>query len=151
MPINNTTGLTMLPNIVKNTNQDLLGSWGGTVIYTALFVFIPLFLFIMGFAVLWNLANYTRFKKYFKWVGETFSYFVIGAISIVVISIPFTLLYWGYVEAKNGNTVPIEYTVYIILGYIVISLIGWFVSKFVINRVQKFEKALKKPEKREGK
>jgi len=138
--INNTTGTFSL------AGQELLGSWGGTVIYLGAFVFLPLAIFLIGLAVLWNLANYTRFKKYFQWLGGTFIYFMVGTVSIVVISIPFALLYWGYSEAKKGNTVPIEYTFYIIIGYIIISLIGWFISKFVIDRVQGFEKELKKEE-----
>jgi hypothetical protein len=141
MPLNVT-------NTLEAYNIADAGSWGGTVIYLGAFVLLPLAIFIIGIAVLWNLANYTRFKKYFQWLAGTLSYFVIGAISIVVISIPFALLYWGYTEAQKGNTVPIEYTVYIILGYIAISLIGWFISKFVINRVKKFEKELKEPNKK---
>jgi hypothetical protein len=70
--------------------QELLGSWGGTVLYLFLFGILPLALFGIGLAV------------------------------------------------------PFEYTFYIILGYIVISFIGWLVSKFIIDRVQGFEKQLGK-------
>lgn len=124
--------------------QELLGSWGGTVLYLFLFCFLPLAFLGIGLAVLWNIANYTRFKKYFTWLLGTPVYFMVGIISIVVISIPFAFLYWGYIQAKEGNTVPLEYTFYIILGYVVISFIGWIVSKFIIDRVTGFEKELGK-------
>ena len=137
--LNNTTGTFSV------AGQELLGSWGGTVIYLALFVFIPLAMIGIGFAVLWNIASYTRFKKYFQWIfGTTPIYFITGLVSILTLSIPFAFLYWGYSQAKKGNVVPIKYTFFIIIGYVVISFIGWLVQKYVLERVQDFEKQLKK-------
>jgi hypothetical protein len=40
------------------------GSWGGTVFYLGAFIFLPIFVVIVGMAVLWNIASYTRVKKY---------------------------------------------------------------------------------------
>lgn len=120
------------------------GSWGGTVIYLFLFILLPIGLITIGLAVLWNLASYTRFKKYLNWLGSTFQYAMIGLGSVGVLAIPVGFLYWGYTQAKQGNIVPFKYVGYIILAYAALSAIGWVVSKFVIERVQKFEKQLNK-------
>lgn len=119
------------------------GSWGGTVIYLFLFVILPLGLITLGLAVLWNLASYLRFKKYLNWFGDTFKYAIIGLVSVGVLAIPFGFLYWGYTQAKQGNIVPFKYVGYIILVYTALSTIGWFVSKYIIERTKNFEKQLK--------
>lgn len=120
------------------------GSWGGTVIYLFLFVLLPIGLITIGLAVLWNLASYTRFKKYLNWFGDTLKYAIIGLVSIGVLAIPFGFLYWGYTQAKQGNIVPLKYVGYFIVIYAALSTIGYFVHKYIIERVEKFEKQLNK-------
>lgn len=130
------------------TYTDLSGSWGGTVIYMTLFILLPIGIVLIGLTVLWNIASYTRFKKYLEWFGKTFVYAGIGLISTGILAIPFGLLYWGYTQAKQGNTVPLRYTGYAIGIYIVLSMFGWIVNKLVIERVQKFETELNKEKKK---
>lgn len=133
------------------TISDVAGSWGGTVLYIFLFVFLPIGGLIILITVLWNIANYTRFKKYLGVLGNSLRYAMIGAVSILVISIPFAFLYWGYSQARKGNIVPLKYTGYILLGYIALAIIGWLVEKYVINRVVTFEKMIDKQEKKKPK
>jgi hypothetical protein len=141
-------GSDKMTDIINVTSSDWNiiappGSWGGTVIYLALFVLLPIMLICIGMGVLWNIASYTRFKKHLVWLGYTFQWFMIGFVSLGVLAIPFGFLYWGYTQAKEGNVVPLKYAGLIILGYVVISTIGWLVNKYIVERVQKFEKELK--------
>jgi len=122
-------------------------SWGGTVIYMFLFVLFPLGMIFFAFAVLWNLANYTKFKKYLGVFQESFYYFMIGSVSLFALAIPFALLYWGYSQAKKGNILPLKYTGYAIIGYIIISFFGWIIKKYVVDRIVDFEGELKKKNK----
>ena len=119
-------------------------SWGGTMLYVGLFIILPLLLIQLLLAVLWNLASYTRFKKYLNWLGDSFRYAILGMISIMILAIPFGFLYWGYTQAKQGNIVPLKYVGYAILTYTVLTVIGYLVNKYVIKRVKNFEKKLKK-------
>ena len=119
------------------------GSWGGTVLYVGLFIALPLAFFGILVSILWNLASYTRFKKYLVMFGNSFRYALLGLLTIGALSIPAGLVYWGYTQAKAGNTVPFRYTLYIIGAFIVLALIGKLVDKYVIERVSKFEKELK--------
>jgi uncharacterized membrane protein len=119
------------------------GSWGGTVLYLGLFVFLPIAFFGILVAVLWNLASYTKFKKYLVMFGNSFKYAILGCITIGALSLPIGLVYWGYTQAKAGNTVPFKYTFYIIGAFIILALIGKLVDKFVIKRVAKFEEKIK--------
>jgi len=125
--------------IISELQSNIPPTWGGTVIYTGLFIFLPLALVGIGLAVLWNIANYTRFKKYLSFLGDSVGYVFIGIVSLIVLSLPMGFIYWGYTNAKAGNTVPLIWTGVIILAYILLALIGWFVKRYVIERVQKFE------------
>jgi len=122
-------------------------SWGGTVLYITLFGLIPLFIMGILIAVLYNLASYTRFKKVFPWLGQTFVWALTGLLTFGVLAIPMGLVYWGYNQAKAGNTVPLRWVGYIVGGYVVLSFIGWIVQKYVIKRIQGFEKQLNKGKK----
>ena len=132
---------------VTTTFNTLTGaagaSWGGTVIYLALFVFIPLGILGVLVAGLWDVAQYTRFKKYLEMFGASFKYFITGCISLAALSIPMGLIYWGYNQAKSGNTVPFKRTFYIIIAYLIIAGIGKLVDKYVMKRIIKFEKQIK--------
>jgi len=123
-------------------------SWGGTVLYLGMFVFIPLALLFIGIAVLWNLANYTRFKKYLGWLANSAGYALLGGVTCVVISIPCAFLYYMFNQAKAGNSVPLWWTLIIIGIYAALALIGWFVQKKIIDRVMKFEKQINKSKKK---
>jgi flagellar basal body-associated protein FliL len=126
-------------------------SWGGTVLWLGFFIFIPIFLLAIGMAVLWNIANYTKFKKYLGFLGDSFKYALIGLISLGVLSIPMGFIYWEYTNARAGNTVPLIWTLIIILVYAALALFGWFINKYVIERITNFEKKKKiKSEKKEG-
>lgn len=120
------------------------GSWGGTMIYVGLFIFLPLALLLIGIAILWSLASYTRFKKYLVMFGNSFRYALMGLITIGMLSIPIGLVYWGYTQAKAGNTVPFRYTFYIIGAYILLAIIGKLMDKFVVKRINTFESKLQK-------
>jgi len=138
MPLNNTIS-------TMNQASELLGSsWAGTAIYTLIFICLPIGLFAIGVAVLWNLSNYTKFKKYIGKFVDSFKYTLTGLITLVTLAIPFAVIKWFYSQAKLGNTVPIEYGIYIILGYLALTLLGWLVHKFIVKRVSKFEKEIKK-------
>jgi hypothetical protein len=118
-------------------------SWGGTVLYTGLFIIIPLAVIGIGLSVLWNIANYTRFKKYLAMFGMSLQYAMTGVATLLVVSIPCSLLYYMYNQARSGNVVPIWVSFAIVGIYILLALIGWFVQKKVIDRVMMFEKKLK--------
>ncbi len=117
-------------------------SWGGTVIYVALFIALPVATMAIGITVLWSVASYTRFKKYLDGFVNSFKYAFIGLITCLVLALPMGLLYYGYAQAKVGNTVPLKYGVYIIVGYIVLAIIGKLVHKYVIKRIETFENEL---------
>jgi len=128
-------------------------SWGGTVIYFGFFIFIPIAVFLIAASALYSLASYTKFKKYLDKLGYSFIYMMIGSVTCAVLALPMAVIYWGYKQAQTGNTVPLRYAGYIAGGYIVLSTIGYFVQKYVIDRVQKFEKELKpkRGKKKDGK
>ena len=124
-------------------------SWGGTVLYLCVFVFFPLMLIGVGIAVLWNLANYTRFKKYLEWIVGSIHYAGIGVATLFTLSIPMGLIYYFYSQAKSGNTVPLIYGGYILLGYLGLVLLGWIVKKLVVKRIVKFETEIKEEKENE--
>ena len=53
----------------------------------------------------------------------------------------------GYSQAKKGNILPLKYTGYAIIGYIIISFFGWIIKKYVVDRIVDFEGELKKKNK----
>jgi hypothetical protein len=135
---------------VTTAYQTIMGpgasSWGGTMLWVGLLVCLPIGFLVLGMAVLWNVANYTKFKKYLGFLGDSFKYALIGLISLGVLSIPMGFIYWEYTNARDGNTVPLIWTLVIILVYVVLALFGWLVNKYVIERIMNFEEQNKKEE-----
>jgi flagellar basal body-associated protein FliL len=133
--------MTAIANVTSAYDSiNAASSWGGTVLWLGLFVFIPIALLGIGIAVLWNVANYTKFKKYLRFFGDSARYALMGLISLGVLSIPMGFIYWEYTNARAGNTVPLIWTLIIILVYAALALFGWFVNKYVVERIIDFEK-----------
>lgn len=116
------------------------GSWFG-ILVTIAFCTVLLMLAILAIS---SLERYKKLWKFLRWLKGSLGYFGWGTLSLLVISIPAMLVYWELHQASKGNIVPIQWTIYPVAIYVAVSLIGYLVKKYVINRVKKYNATLNK-------
>jgi hypothetical protein len=68
-------------------------------------------------------------------------------LTIICSAIPITTIYLFINQAQKGNVAPLKYTIFIIGGCFIITLIGYLSKKFVYDRIHKFEDLDKKIDK----
>jgi len=105
------------------------------------FVVVIISIFIMALS---SLERYKKIKGLLGWALNTISYFFVGVGSLLVIALPSLVLYYFGKQAYNGNVAPLRYTFYIVVGYFIIVLVGWISETYVIKRIIKFEKHIKR-------
>jgi hypothetical protein len=116
------------------------GSWFGILV---LVIFCTFFVMLAILAIS-SLERYKKLWRFLKWLRNSLGYFGWGVLSLLVISLPSALVYWEFHQASKGNIVPLTWTIYPIAIYAVISLIGYLVKIYVVERIKKFNKQLKK-------
>lgn len=136
----------MTSEIALNATTDLsssvssFGSWFGVV---AMVAFCTIFIMIT-IMILSSLERYKKFWKFIKWLRLSLGYFGWGTLSMIVISLPALLVYWEFSQANKGNIIPIKWTVVPIILYALVSIIGYLIKTYVIDRIIKFNKQIKK-------
>jgi ABC-type Fe3+-siderophore transport system permease subunit len=120
------------------------GSWFG-ILVTIAFCTVLLMLAILAIS---SLERYKKLWKFLRWLKGSLGYFGWGTLSILVISIPAMLVYWELHQASNGNIVPLQWTIYPVAIYVAVSLIGYLVKKYVVDRIRKYNATLNKENKK---
>ena len=120
---------------------SLAYNMNGTTSWFSLVILVGLVCIVLGVMVsaLSGIKGFSRVKKLFLWLGKTFYYFGYGILAIVCFAIPISIIWWLEKEAVNGNTIPLKWIGYVILGYVLISFIGWMFKK-LIERVKRLNK-----------
>jgi uncharacterized membrane protein YhdT len=133
--MNVTTAVTSLV-----TGESGFSSWFSLVILVGLMVMIVLVFTIA-------LSSVTRYKKargIIAWLLSTVQYFFLGIGGLGALAVPSVILYYFINQAREGNTVPLWVTLSIISAYFIIASIGYFVKKYVLDRIVKYEEEYRK-------
>ena len=110
-------------------------SWFGTVIMVAIVVMV-VGLFI---GLLSNFRVYYKSRKAIDSLIKSVYFFLWGLFFSGILGVIGLIFYYFFDNARKGNVVPLWITGAIILGYVIITIIGWFGKKYVFERIKIFE------------
>jgi len=127
-------------NEVMNMTGDLAAgmetySWFSMIIIIG----IAALILSLVFAILGSFKIYVKSRKTLKFILNSVQYFILGIVFLLILAFPVGIFMFFYTQAKKGNVMPLRYSLYIILGYIVISFLGWIFKKYVYERIKLFE------------
>jgi hypothetical protein len=122
-------------------------SWFSLVVIVILAT-VTMLLFVIAMS---SITQYKRLRGFLKWIVTTVQYFFFGLGGIGVLSIPCLIGWYFVTQAKEGNTVPVEITGYIIAGYFAIAGFGYIVKKYIVERMIDYEEKINKEENKEEK
>lgn len=87
---------------------------------------------------------FKRFYKTFALLGKSFTYFIRGSLLSGIVACAYWLLS-QLSRLTSEGTIPWEYFVYAVLGYLAMSVIGWYAT-VVYDALNKRNKKMKEQE-----
>ena len=80
-------------------------------------------------------------SKWLKTLGSSLYYFGWGLLGMVVFALPATIIWSIYNEVSSGNiSIPFDWIGYCIVGYVVISGLGWIIKHKIADKLPKQRK-----------
>jgi len=115
-------------------------SWFSVVIIVILAT-VCMLLFTIALS---NIQRYRKIRGVLKWFVTTIQYFFFGLGGLGMLAVPIVIIIYFINQANQGNTVPIEFTISIIIGYFVIAGLGYIFKHFVFDKFKLFEQEISK-------
>ena len=141
-----------MPDIAMNVTNSAAAAFSGASWFSLVIIIgIAGILIALVFSILASFKIYVKSRKALKFIINSFQYFLLGILFLVILAFPVGIFMYFYTQARDGNVMPLRYSVYIILGYIIISFLGWIFKKYVYERIKLFEVKIKEltPEEQE--
>lgn len=129
-----------------NATMGMNSALGLTYNYTP-FIAIMFMIFVgVLFLVLVSEYGLKWLLKVSKFLKNTFGYAVYGIFTVVIGTLIYTFIKWQVEAVGAGNTILWKVLGYTIVSYFGLTLIGYIVKRFVIDKVKKNWKKVKKNE-----
>ena len=129
-----------------SSSVSSVGSWFGILLTVVLCSFMIVFTIM----IISSFERYERFWKLLRALKKSLGFFGWGVLSLITLAVPSGLIYWEIHQASNGNIVPIKWTVLPVTLYVLISVIGFLVKKYIVDRIKKYNDIIKYKKKMKG-